>query len=121
MGRPHPSRPGARQSTVWTVQATVPAVRGLAAQLAAEGIEKVTLESTSDYWRIWYYVLEAAGLDVQLVSASQARQLTGRPKTDPLTELPGPVSWCWRTGGAKALMVADRDGYGGWAAGFVAA
>ncbi len=84
MRTPHPSRPGARQSTVWTVQATVPAVRGLAAQLAAEGIEKVTLESTSDYWRIWYYVLEAAGLDVQLVSASQARQLTGRPKTDKL-------------------------------------
>src|SRR5258708_657271 len=87
MRTPHPSRPGARQSTVWTVQATVPAVRGMAAQLAAEGIEKVTLESTSDYWRIWYYVLEAAGLGVQLVSASQARQLTGRPKTDLLTEL----------------------------------
>jgi transposase len=60
------------------------AVAGLAGQLAAEGIEKVTLESTSDYWRIWYYVLEAAGLDVQLVSASQARQLSGRPKTDRL-------------------------------------
>ena len=44
----------------------------------------MTLESTSDYWRIWFYVLEAAGLDVQLVSASQARQLSGRPKTDRL-------------------------------------
>jgi len=42
-------------------------------------------------------------------------------KSDPLTELPGPVSSCWRTGGAMALMVADRDGYGGCAAGFVAA
>jgi exo-beta-1,3-glucanase (GH17 family) len=50
---PHPSRPGARRSTVWTVQATVPAVRQLAAQLAREGIQLVTLESTSDYWRIW--------------------------------------------------------------------
>ena len=81
---PHPSRPGARASTVWTVQATMNAVTGLAAQLAADGIEKVTLESTSDYWRIWFYLLEAAGLDVQLVSASQARQLSGRPKTDKL-------------------------------------
>jgi transposase len=44
----------------------------------------VTLESTSDYWRIWFYLLEAAGLDVQLVTASQARQLSGRPKTDRL-------------------------------------
>jgi transposase len=44
----------------------------------------VTLESTSDYWRIWFYVLEEAGLDVQLVNASQARNLPGRPKTDKL-------------------------------------
>jgi transposase len=81
---PHPSRPGARRSTVWTVTATMGAVGALAAQLAGQGIEKVTLESTSDYWRIWFYVLEAAGLDVQLVTASQARQLSGRPKTDRL-------------------------------------
>jgi transposase len=81
---PHPSRPGARRSTVWTVLATMGAVRELAGQLAEQGIEKITLESTSDYWRIWFYVLEEAGLDVQLVSASQAKQLSGRPKTDKL-------------------------------------
>jgi transposase len=81
---PHPHRPGARQSRVWAVRATMNAVSELAGQLAAAGIEKVTLESTSDYWRIWYYVLEAAGLDVQLVSATQVKQLTGRPKTDKL-------------------------------------
>ena len=81
---PHPSRPGARASTVWTVPATMDAVTALAADLAGQGIEKVTLESTSDYWRIWYYLLEAAGLDVQLVTASQARQLSGLPKTDKL-------------------------------------
>lgn len=81
---PHPSRPGARRSTVWTVTAAMGAVRALAGQLAGQGIEKVTLESTSDYWRIWFYVLEEAGLEVQLVNASQARQLSGRPKTDKL-------------------------------------
>ena len=81
---PHPSRPGQRQSRVWTVSATMNQVRELASELAAERVEKVTLESTSDYWRIWYYVLESAGLDVQLVSARQARQLSGRPKTDRL-------------------------------------
>ena len=80
----HPSWPGARRSTVWTVPALMGAVRALAAQLAGQGIEKVTLESTSDYWRIWFYLLEEAGLDVQLVAASQARQLSGRPKTDRL-------------------------------------
>lgn len=81
---PHPSRPGVRRSHVQEVPATTAAVSALAGQLAAQRIEKVTLESTSDYWRIWFYLLEAAGLDVQLVSASQARQLSGRPKTDRL-------------------------------------
>ena len=50
---PHPSRPGARRSTVWTVQARMNAVRALGRQLRKDGIEIVTLESTSDYWRIW--------------------------------------------------------------------
>jgi transposase len=33
-------------------------------------------------WRIWYYLLESAGLNVQLVNSRHARQLAGRPKTD---------------------------------------
>src|SRR5712672_3628128 len=37
-----------------------------------------------DYWRIWFFVLEACGLAVQLVNAAQARNLPGRPKTDKL-------------------------------------
>jgi transposase len=81
---PHPSRPGARRSTVWTVKARMNAVRALGRQLRNDGIEIVTLESTSDYWRIWFFVLEACGLAVQLVNASQARNLPGRPKTDKL-------------------------------------
>jgi transposase len=83
-GLPHPSRPGARQSTVWAVKARTGTVRALGRQLKREGIELVTLESTSDYWRIWFFVLEACGLAVQLVSASQARNLPGRPKTGKL-------------------------------------
>jgi transposase len=81
---PHRSRPGHRQSTVWTVTATTNEVRALAGQLVGLGVGKVTLESTSDYWRIWYYVLEEAGLEVQLVSATQVKQISGRPKTDRL-------------------------------------
>src|SRR5579859_3409462 len=81
---PHPSRPDARQSTVWTVRARMGAIRTLGRQLARDGIEVVTLESTSDYWRIWFFVLEACGLAVQLVSAAQAKNLPGRPKTDKL-------------------------------------
>ncbi|HMI25549.1 MAG TPA: transposase [Streptosporangiaceae bacterium] len=81
---PHPSRPGARRSTVQSVTARMKAIRGLGRQLKKDGIEIVTLESTSDYWRIWFFVLEACGLAVQLVNAAQARNLPGRPKTDKL-------------------------------------
>src|ERR1700746_1629248 len=42
----------------------------------------VSMEATSDYWRVWFAVLEEAGLAVQLVNSSQARNLPGRPKTD---------------------------------------
>ena len=59
-------------------------IAALGRELLAHRVQMVTLESTSDYWRIWYYVLESIGLAVQLVSASQARNLKGRPKTDKL-------------------------------------
>jgi transposase len=81
---PHPSRPGARRSTVWTVRARRNVIGALGRQLKKDGIEVVTLESTSDYWRIWFFVLEACGLVVQLVNAAQAKALPGRPKTDKL-------------------------------------
>ena len=67
---------------MWQVEATTNAVLELADHLVAERIEKVTLESTSDYWRIWFYLLEAAGLQVQLVRAQDLRRAPGRPKTD---------------------------------------
>jgi hypothetical protein len=43
---PHPSRPGARRSTVWTVKARMNPIRALGRQLHKDGIEIVTLEST---------------------------------------------------------------------------
>jgi transposase len=73
-----------RRSRLEEVPATAGAVAALAGRLLADGVEVVSMESTSDYWRAWYYLLEAAGLRVQLVSSSQARQLAGRPKTDRL-------------------------------------
>jgi transposase len=81
---PHPSRPRARRTLVRDVDATTNAILELGGHLAGEGAEKVTLESTSDYWRIWFYLLEAAGLDVQLVNARDVKNAPGRPKTDKL-------------------------------------
>jgi transposase len=60
------------------------AIRALGRQLRRYGIEIVTLESTSDYWRIWFFMLEACGLAVQLAGAAQAKNLPGRPKTGKL-------------------------------------
>jgi transposase len=81
---PHDSVASRRVSRVREVAATTRAVTELGDHLVCQGIEKVTVESTSDYWRIWFYLLEAAGLDVQLVNAREARNVPGRPKSDKL-------------------------------------
>jgi transposase len=81
-----PGREGGRRRS--RVEQDVPArardILELGARLAADGVELVVMESTSDYWRIWFYLLESAGLAVALVNSSHARQLAGRPKTDRL-------------------------------------
>jgi len=79
---PDEDRPGRRKMHVWTVTATMGAVTELGDHLRCEGIQVVTLESTSDYWRIWHVVLEAAGLTVQLVNARAVKNVPGRAKTD---------------------------------------
>jgi transposase len=66
------------------VPATTGAIAELAAQLATQGIQRVVLESTSDYWRPFFYLLEGAGLWVWLVNARQVKNVSGRPKTDKL-------------------------------------
>ncbi len=106
---PDEARPGRRRTKVWTVTATVAAVTELADHLRCHQIEVVTLESTSDYWRIWYVVLEAAGLKVQLVNARSVKNVPGRAKTDPLTELPREVPEVSGRMGILAATVADRD------------
>jgi transposase len=81
---PDSARPGRRISRVWDTAATTNAVLALACQLVELGVRKVTVESTSDYWRIWFYLLESQGLDVQLVNARDVKNVPGRPKTDKL-------------------------------------
>ena len=81
---PHATTAGKRSTRVWQVGSTTNQILELADQLAGEGIERVVVESTSDYWRPFVYVLEARGLVVWLVNARDVKHLPGRPKTDKL-------------------------------------
>lgn len=56
----------------------------LADRLAGLGVTRVVMESTSDYWKPVFYLLEAHGFDVWLVNARDVKHLPGRPKTDRL-------------------------------------
>jgi transposase len=75
-----PGKSGRRFSRVWDVPARTGAISELAEQLVELDIEKVTVESTSDYWRIWYYLLEDDGLDVQLVNARDVKTCRDGPR-----------------------------------------
>lgn len=81
---PHDKAPGKRVTKVWEVKATAKGISELAEHLVAQGTERTVLESTSDYWRGFYYILEAASLEVWLVNAKQVKNVPGRPKTDKL-------------------------------------
>ena len=81
---PHASIEGRRVTKVWEVKATTKGLVELADHLVANGTERTVLESTSDYWRPFFYILEGAGLEVWLVNAKQAKNVPGRPKTDKL-------------------------------------
>jgi transposase len=81
---PHPDVAGRRVTKVWSVSATTNAILELADHLDGLGVERVTVESTSDYWRPFLYLLEASGVAVWLVNATEVKNVPGRPKTDKL-------------------------------------
>jgi len=81
---PHQAKAGKRITRVWQVGSTTNALLELADDLAGQGIQRVVVESTSDYWRPFLSLLEARGLWVWLVNAHQVKQVPGRPKTDKL-------------------------------------
>ena len=78
--------PGAKRriTKVWDVATTTNAIVALADELVDLEIQRVVLEATSDYWRPFFYLLEARGLCVWLVNARDVKNVPGRPKTDKL-------------------------------------
>jgi transposase len=67
-------------STVTTWGATTSQILALREHLLAERVTCVVIESTSDYWKPFYYLLDDE-LDMMLVNASRVRNVPGR-KTD---------------------------------------
>jgi Transposase len=76
-----PDHGGQAQHPGWEVAATTNAIIELAEQLAGQGIERMVVESTSEDWRGFVYLLEARGL---CVWPATPEQVPGRPKTDKL-------------------------------------
>ena len=77
------SRPDRQRQTVWQVGAAYASGDRADGPPARQGIQRLVLESTSDYWRIYHYLAEAAGLEVWLVNARDVKHLPGRGKSDP--------------------------------------
>jgi transposase len=56
----------------------------LAGWLRSHGVERAGMESTSDYWKPAFFLLEQQGFDCVLYQASKVKAQPGRPKTDKL-------------------------------------
>jgi transposase len=79
---PHETRPGRRLQEVRGYATTTAALLALADWLHSWGVIRVVMESTSDYWKGIYWLLEAEGFDCWLVNAREVKNVPGRPKTD---------------------------------------
>jgi transposase len=81
---PAEARPERRVQRTFAVGSTTGAIMELADHLVCQGAQLVVMESTSDYWRPYFYLLEARGLRCWLVNARDVKNVPGRPKTDKL-------------------------------------
>ncbi|MFF2149694.1 IS110 family transposase [Kitasatospora sp. NPDC058190] len=81
---PHEDKPGKRVQRVFHVAATSGAILDLGDHLVCQGVTRVVMEATSTYWKPFFFLLEARGLECWLVNARDVKNVPGRPKTDKL-------------------------------------
>lgn len=81
---PSETRRGGRQQETREFGTTRRQLLELADWLRCWGVERTGMESTSDYWKPVFFLLEREGFDCVLYQASQVKALPGRPKTDKL-------------------------------------
>jgi transposase len=118
---PSETRKGGRQQETRKFGTTRRELLALADWLRCWQVERAGMESTSDYWKPVFFLLEREGFDCLLYQASQVKALPGRPKTDLLTELADrSFGWCVRSP-AMLARFRPRDQRRGYAAGVVRA
>jgi transposase len=81
---PHDTIEGRRVQQVWTVGSTTNAILELGDRLICQGVQRVVMEATASYWKPFFFLLEARGLECWLVNARDVKNVPGRPKTDKL-------------------------------------
>jgi len=76
-----PDGAGGRRSEVRTFDTFTGDLEAMRDWLVGEAVTEVAMEATGSYWKPVWYVLEAAGFDLQLVNSRHVKILPGR-KTD---------------------------------------
>jgi hypothetical protein len=115
---PHPLTPGRRMQEVREYATTTAELLNMAVWFRQWQVSRVVMESTGDYWKGVYYLLEAEGFDCWLVNARDVKNVPGRAKTDLLTELPQAVGGRCVPAGVRLARFAARDQRCSTAAGF---
>src|ERR1700685_2025933 len=81
---PSETRKGGRAQETREFGTTRRQLGELADWLRSHGVERAGMESTSDYWKPVYILLEQQGLECVLYQASKVKAQPGRPKTGKL-------------------------------------
>src|SRR3954469_18214980 len=82
---PSPTGSARRPQAVKTYPTMTRSLLALGEWLTGRGVTRVVMETTSEYWKPPFYLLEAAGFDqVGLVNARDVKHLPGRPTPDTL-------------------------------------
>jgi transposase len=106
---PHEDKPGRRCQEVRTFATITRSLLELQDWLVCQGVTRVVMEATSTYWKPPFYLLEDVIAECWLVNARDVKNVPGRPKTDPLTELPEAVPQVSGRMGILVATVADHD------------
>jgi len=86
------SRADRRRQVTWPVQATFTAVTALMDHLRCQGIQRLVLESASDYWRIW--LRREAHCCIPGLAGRNLEDVPGSDGLLKIRKVKGTIAWC---------------------------